>query len=444
MQLGDITEPKIDQSGPPESGEFIYVDISSVDNQTKRVADPKQLSADAAPSRARQRLRAGDVLVSMTRPNLNAVAIVPPELDGAVGSTGFHVLRTGGAALPRWLYYHVQSPQFVRAMSELVQGALYPAVRPRDIRAFETSLPDLDEQRRIVAEIEKQFSRLDEAVSNLMRVKVNLKRYKAAVLRAAVEGRLVPTEAELARRERRSYETGADLLHRILELRRTGRSKYSEPPPPETANLGSLPEGWVYATAEQITEQGRPITYGVIKLGENVEGGVPILRSSDVRRLKLDLRRVKSISPKIAASFRRTFLCGGEIVVTVRGTLGGVAVVPLSCRGFNISREVAMLALVLPEMAHAVASFIGSGPIERWLLSRTKGIAYTGINIETLRALPIPVPPLAEQLRIIADLERRMSFLNAVEAEVDIGLHRASTLRESALSSAFRISEAIG
>jgi len=79
----------------------------------------------------------------------------------------------------------------------------------------------IDEQQRIVDEIDKQFSRLDEAVTNLKRVKANLKRYKAAVLKAAVEGRLVPTEAELACRDGRDYETGAQLLPRILEARRS-------------------------------------------------------------------------------------------------------------------------------------------------------------------------------------------------------------------------------
>ena len=86
MQLGEITEPKIDQAGPPQAGEFKYIDIGSVDNETKRIVDPKRLPAESAPSRARQRLRGGDVLVSMTRPNLNAVALVPPEFPSPLGS----------------------------------------------------------------------------------------------------------------------------------------------------------------------------------------------------------------------------------------------------------------------------------------------------------------------------------------------------------------------
>ena len=180
--FGELTAPKVEQTGPSGDGEFVYVDISSIDNQAKRIVDPKRVTPEAAPSRARQRLRKGDVLVSMTRPNLNAVAIVPPDLDGAIGSTGFHVLRANDDMEPHWLYYAVQSSSFVKSMCDLVQGALYPAVRPKDIREYAISPPPLAKQREIVAELEKQFSRLDEAVANLQRVKANLKRYKRATI----------------------------------------------------------------------------------------------------------------------------------------------------------------------------------------------------------------------------------------------------------------------
>lgn len=180
--LDELTVPKIDQSGPAEIDEFTYVDISSVDNKTKRIVEPKRLPVTDAPSRARQRLQTGDVLVSMTRPNLNAVAIVPPELDGSIGSTGFHVLRAKDDVDPRWLFNAVQSRGFIETMEGFVQGALYPAVRPKDIRSFELHVPPLPEQCRILDEIEKQFSRLDEAVANLKRVKANLKRYEKATI----------------------------------------------------------------------------------------------------------------------------------------------------------------------------------------------------------------------------------------------------------------------
>jgi type I restriction enzyme S subunit len=217
--LGELTEADVEQLGPRGSGDFTYVDITSVDNRLKRIVQPKALPVSEAPSRARQILKAGDVLVSMTRPNLNAVALVPPGLDGAAGSTGFHVLRTKWIA-SEWIYYLVQTVDFVRSMSSLVLGVLYPAVRPKDIKAFAAPIPPLAEQRRIVAEIEKQFTRLDAAVAALRRVQANLKRYRASVLKAACEGRLVATEAELARAEGRDYEPADKLLARILKERR--------------------------------------------------------------------------------------------------------------------------------------------------------------------------------------------------------------------------------
>jgi type I restriction enzyme S subunit len=156
-----------------------------------------------------------------------------------------------------------------------------------------------------------------------------------------------------------------------------------------------------------------------------------------VRHLRLDLEDVKIISPDVANGYRRTFLKGGEILVTVRGTLGGVVVVPTQCSGFNISREVAMLALVEPAIAKCAAIFIGSSPLQRWLMQHAKGIAYTGINIETLKRLPVPLPPLVEQSRIAGEAERRLSVIEELEASVAANLQRAGRLRQSILQRAF-------
>lgn len=267
--LGDLTVPKIDQSGPTKAGEFTYIDISSIDNRLKRIVEPKRLSSNAAPSRAKQCLQPGDVLVSMTRPNLNAVAIVSPDLKGAIGSTGFHVLRAVEGIESRWLLYAVQTHAFIDAMASLVQGALYPAVRPKDIRAFGIEAPSLDEQRLIVAEIEKQFSRLDEAVANLKRIKANLKRYKAAVLKAAVEGKLT----EDWRKQHPDIEPASKLLEHILAERRAkcnGRGKFKEPAKPDTSNLPLLPEKWTWASPDQLSA-GQPYALTIGPFGSNLK-----------------------------------------------------------------------------------------------------------------------------------------------------------------------------
>lgn len=131
--------------------EFTYVDVSAIDNQQKIINGARLLLGSEAPSRARKLLRADDVLVSTVRPNLNAVALVPSELDGQVGSTGFCVLRAmPSRVLPEYLFYFVRSQRFVDALAGLVAGALYPAVTDSQVLDQELPLPSLSEQRRIV------------------------------------------------------------------------------------------------------------------------------------------------------------------------------------------------------------------------------------------------------------------------------------------------------
>ncbi len=124
--------------------------------------------------------------------------------------------------------------------------------------AYPFPLLPLPEQHRIVAAIETQFTRLDAGVAALRRVQANLRRYRAAVLKAACEGKLVPTEAELARTEGRDYEPAAVLLERILAARRekwvqeNPKKKYQEPAGPDVSGLPELPEGWCWATVGEL------------------------------------------------------------------------------------------------------------------------------------------------------------------------------------------------
>lgn len=155
--IAEVANEPVEQA--PPLADFVYVDISSIDRERKTVAFAQTVLREVAPSRARQALRTGNVLVSMTRPNLNAVAIVPKTLDGSIGSTGFHVLRSKWMA-PHYLYFLVQSQEFVDAMCAVVQGALYPAVRPHDIAAFGLRVPPHSEQARIVDKLEELLSDL--------------------------------------------------------------------------------------------------------------------------------------------------------------------------------------------------------------------------------------------------------------------------------------------
>jgi type I restriction enzyme S subunit len=148
----------VDGWSPSEASadHFTYIDIASIDREAKEVRAPSTLPVAEAPSRARQLVRAGDVLVSTVRPNLNAVALVPPELDGAVASTGFTVLRADPRKLDRrFLFHWVRSPSFVRDMEKKATGASYPAVSDRIVLESPMPMPAPAEQRRIADILDK-------------------------------------------------------------------------------------------------------------------------------------------------------------------------------------------------------------------------------------------------------------------------------------------------
>ena len=170
------------------------------------------------------------------------------------------------------------------------------------VKGFPFLVAPLPEQHRIVAEIEKQFTRLDASVAALKRVQANLKRYRASVLKAACEGKLVPTEAELAQSEGRDYEPADRLLERILSERRARwesqeqrRGKYKEPVAPDTSDLPELLEGWVWSTLAQISHLKGGVTKGQ-RPRDQVLREVPYLRVANVQRGFLDLSEVKCIS----------------------------------------------------------------------------------------------------------------------------------------------------
>ncbi|MBP0000082.1 MAG: restriction endonuclease subunit S [Cyanobacteria bacterium SID2] len=136
--------------------EFKYIDIASVDRDSKEITDSQSILTSDAPSRARQLIQDGDVLVSTVRPNLNAVAYVTSQDEGATASTGFTVLRADKKNLdPRYLYYWVRTPYFVDDMTRKSTGANYPAVSDSIIKNSKIPLPPIAEQKRIAEILDK-------------------------------------------------------------------------------------------------------------------------------------------------------------------------------------------------------------------------------------------------------------------------------------------------
>src|SRR6266581_2026082 len=174
--VGEVTLPitLVDPKVAP-GDVFTYVDIGSIDNRSNRIFDPKSLQGRDAPSRARQLLQAGDTVFSTVRTYLRNIGFVDASLSGAIGSTGFSVLRPAEGVHPRLLHYYARTKAFVDGLSAQMRGTSYPAVVDSQVRAMEIPLPPTAEQARIVAAIEEQFSRLESGLAGLERVRGRLR-----------------------------------------------------------------------------------------------------------------------------------------------------------------------------------------------------------------------------------------------------------------------------
>jgi len=184
-----------------------------------------------------------DILISVRAP-VGPTNLAPAEC--CIGR-GLAAVKPLGGMPNRYLLYFLRSIE--SDIDSLGTGSTFKAISGKILRSIKVPIAPPEQQKRIVAEIEKQFSRLDEAVANLKRVKANLKRYKAAVLKAAVEGKLT----EEWRKQHPDVEPADKLLERILVERREkwqGRGKYREPAAPDTTDLPELPEGWVWVTPD--------------------------------------------------------------------------------------------------------------------------------------------------------------------------------------------------
>jgi len=342
-------------------------------------------------------------------------------------------------------------------LGRLDKSTTIPGLSRDDYNTMLTAIPPSSEQSRIVEEIEHRFSQLDAGIAVLKRVKSNLKNYCASTLQAACEGRLVPTEAELARTDGREYEPAAQLLKRILKERRATweveqlakiaaqdkvpkggkwKAKYKEPVGPDTSELPELPEGWTPASLEQVTSATRVICYGILMPKENVPDGIPYVRVKDMKGGRIDLRALRRTAPEIAAAYARASLKPRDVLLAIRGTYGRVAEVPNELDGGNITQDTARLVVGDLVYHRYVFTLLRSPAVQNYFKRVARGVTVKGVNIADVRLTPIMLPPLPEQHRIVAEVDNRLSILDKVEVAITANLKRAERLRQAILKQA--------
>jgi type I restriction enzyme, S subunit len=369
---------------------FTYVDIASIDNKSATIVAGKEMLGKDAPSRARKVIRTGDVIFATTRPYLRNIALVPDLYENQICSTGFCVLRADSRTVePSWLYYLCRSDLILMQTESKMRGASYPAITDGDVLSASAPLPGIETQRRIVARIESLLAEVQQARALLEE------------MRRDVGGMM-----------------DAVLGERFGELDRAG--VIFEP-------LGSL-----------LLDKPQ---YGTSQKAYETPPGTPILRMGNIVDGKLSLDNLKYVRLDPLEE-EKYLLNPGDILFnrTNSAELVGKSAVfeshkPAVFASYLI-RLVVDPAAVIPKY---VVAYINSQRGRTYIQSQlTRAIGQVNVNAKKIAAMPLPLPNLDEQERIVAYLDSVQSKVDRMRRMLDEEERLLGRLERSILERAFR------
>ncbi len=429
--------------------DFTYIDVGSIDQRAGRIVEPSILEAGAAPSRARKIVKSGTVIYSTVRPYLLNIAIVDDDFDpNPIASTAFAIVHPFDGVDARYIYRVFRSPFFMKYVEDCQTGIAYPAINDKQFFGAPFPLPPFAEQKRIVTKVDELMAlcdaleketreaitaheklvrellatlvnsqNTDDLAENWSRIEVHfdtlfaseesIDALRQTILELAVRGKLVPQLAN---------DEPAEVMLKLADkavLKRNSKRKL-HPPVPERDQPFELPSSWRWVRFDNLIQPEFPIAYGVLVPGDNQPGGVPFVRIADLSINDPPTLPDKAIKPSIDAKYERTRLKGGEILMGVVGSIGKLGVAPDTWAGANIARAICRI----------VPSEIINRKYVLWLLQSrfmqdnftedTRTLAQPTLNLKLIRLAPTPVPPYAEQQRIVAKVDELMAQCDAL------------------------------
>lgn len=362
---------------------------------------------------------AGDVLVASLGELLPRACLAPASLGPAIVKADCIRVRPHPELSTAYFMWALNSPDVRAAVGASIKGVGRPRVNLGDLRQLKLPVAPTAEQERIVAAIEEAFSKLDAGEAGLRAVRQLLKRMREAILNAAATGRLVPQDPT---------DTPAAKLLADLGVEAA-----------EPDGVPELPPSWAWTELGVIAEVVGGVTKDSKRQSDASFVEVPYLRVANVQRGFLDLETITTIrvAPEKAAQLELQrgdvlFNEGGDRDKLGRGWVweGQIA----SCIHQNHVFRARLSGGVEPKLVSIWGNTFGRW----WFEDRGKQTTnLASLNLKTLKAFPVPIAPVEEQSRILEEVERQMSFLDACERAVDVGLARASGLRRSLLKAAF-------
>lgn len=424
--------PRTNVSANYEGGDIPWITPADLSGYTEKFISrgARNITSRGLASSSARMLPAGTVLFSSRAP-IGYVAIAEQAVCTNQGFKSF-VLAEG--LDPSYVYYYLhRAREIARSMAS---GTTFLELSGAKAAEIPIPIPPLPEQRRIVAEIETQFTRLDAAVAALERARANLKRYRAAVIQAACTGALVKPESEIALSEGREFESATQLLSRAIngilpssQIEFVSRSTSSH----------GLPNGWAMVPLSALLRE--PLRNGHSAKASASGDGIRTLTLTAVTNREFSMRNTK-LTVAAASRVENLWLEPGDIFVERSNTpeLVGTAALFQGDSRFAIFPDLLIRVRVVSGISpRYVELVLMTERSRRFFQQRAQGIAGSMPKIDqtTVSNVPIPLPPLAEQHRIVGEIDRQLSVVDALDSAIDAGLMRASRLRQSILRKAF-------
>jgi type I restriction enzyme S subunit len=329
-------------------------------------------------------------------------------------------------------------------LADLDTSTAIPGLNRNDVYSEEIPLPPINEQKRIVAKLEGLLTRVNTTKERLAKVSMILKRFRQAVLAAACSGRLTADW-----RENNQKDSAEDLILKTLNRRRSQleingkvslRTCYKEPIEPAYHIEFEIPDTWCLATVDQltllVTKGSSPKWQGF----EYTEGGLPFVRSQNVLWGNLDLSDVAYLPVVFNESHKNSIIRQGDILLNLVGaSVGRSSIATEAIEGANCNQAVAIIRLVPDGMLNKFLMYFFVSPYAQEHIHESKAdVARANFNLDDIRPMVVPVPPLTEQKEIVRRVESLFKLADAVEKRVATAKAKAEKLTHAILAKAFR------
>ena len=370
IKLGDLCKPSAGQIKEDEDKLIDYIDISSVDNETKKVTGYQTITFGESPSRARKAVKRGNILVSTVRPNLNAVALLEEDTPNvSVASTGFCVLESKDDVDPRFIFNFCKSKPFIDDMVSQATGASYPAVSDKIVRSALIPKYSYQEQQHISNVLDKLAGIIDSRRIELQKLDNLIKA-------------------------------------RFVEL---------------FGSISNNKFGYEVMTLQDVCEPIKDGTHKTPTYTADTVNGYKFLSSKDVTSGKVDWNHLKYIPEELHKElYKRISPKKGDILLAKNGTTGVAAIVDRD-DVFDIYVSLALLCPLGMVTSEYLCSAVNSIETKHQFDSSLKGIGVPNLHLGEIKKTKIVVPPIEAQ-ELFADFVKQVDKSKVV-AEKNWNIH---------------------